>query len=511
MRQAARSKGNRTQVSGVTSLPAPIGGLNSRDSLAAMAQTDAVVMENFFPATTECVLRKGYVNHVTGITGQVETLMVYSANTEKMFAIAGGKVYDVSSSGAVGAAALTGLTNSRWQYCNFSTAGGNFLSMGNGVDAPRLYDGTSWSTPAITGVTTTKLNTPIVFKNRQYFIEKGTLKTWYLPVQSIAGAANKVDMSAVAKLGGYIVAHETWTIDAGTGVDDYYVAITNHGEVIVYQGTDPSDAATWALKGVWRIGAPVGDRCMFKLAGDILVICQDGLMPLGAALQSSRVNPRVALTDKIQWSISEDVTTYGANFGWQIFYYPSENQLWMNIPQATGGTQYQYAMNTISRSWGKYTGYNANTFQLFNEEAYFGGDGFVGKAWFGNSDAGLNIRGKCLQAFSTYGAAGRYKRFTMTRPIFRATGTPSVKGSMNYDFNVDIAPTDLNFAPNPKAVWGSAIWGQAIWGGGYSIYQDWQGVSGLGYYAAPQIQAVTNGVDVRWVSTDVVFEQGQIL
>ena len=151
-------------VSQPVSVPAPVGGWNARDSLAAMSPQDAVVLQNWFPATTECALRSGYTQHATGITGQVETIMAYAgATTNKLFAIAGGKVYDVTSSGAVGAAAVTGLTNSRWGYCNIATGGGNFLSMANGVDAPRNYNGTTWSTPAITGVTATKLRDPTLY------------------------------------------------------------------------------------------------------------------------------------------------------------------------------------------------------------------------------------------------------------------------------------------------------------------------------------------------------------
>ena len=183
---------------------------------------------------------------------------------------------------------------------------------------------------------------PIVFKNRVWFIEKNTLKTWYLPAAAISGAAAAHDMSAVAQLGGYIVAHATWTIDAGTGIDDFYVCVTSNGEVIVYQGTDPTDSTKWALKGVWQVGAPVGDRCLMKYAGDLLLISQDGLLPLSGALQSSRVNPRVALTDKIQPAVSSAVSEYGSNFGWDIIYYPKQNQLWLNIPTAENSTATQY-------------------------------------------------------------------------------------------------------------------------------------------------------------------------
>ncbi|NDE81357.1 MAG: hypothetical protein EB037_10650, partial [Actinobacteria bacterium] len=90
----------------VASLPAPVGGWNARDALANMAPTDAVTLENLFPGVSSVALRGGYVEHATGMSGQVETLMTYNGgSSDKMFAIVGGKIYDVTSSGAVGAAA----------------------------------------------------------------------------------------------------------------------------------------------------------------------------------------------------------------------------------------------------------------------------------------------------------------------------------------------------------------------------------------------------------------------
>jgi len=518
MRKAARTKGARQAVSNSVSLPSPVGGWNARDSLAAMKPTDAAVMENWFPLTTECMLRKGYTQYATGFTGQAESLMNYAAGTsEKLFAVAGGSFYDVSNPGAVGSAVATGKTNSRWQYTNVATAGGNFLYTANGVDKPMLYDGATWtlidgvSVPAITGVTTTGLTSPIVFKSRVWFIGKNTLKTWYLPALSVGGAAAAVDVSAVAQKGGYIVAHATWTIDAGTGVDDYYVIVTSQGEVIVYQGTDPSSASTWALKGVWALGSPVGERCLYKFGGDLLYISQDGLVPLAGALQSSRVNPRVALTDKIQFAISSAVSSYGTNFGWSILYYAPENMLILNVPASEGTSQEQYVMNTISQSWCKFTGWASNCWELYGDQPYFGGNGFVGKAWNGFIDHDSNIVGTCIQAFSTYGNPGNLKRWTMNRPIIRANGRPSVMGSMNTDFNLQADTSPFSFTPVSYGVWDTSVWDAAIWSSDFDIYQDWQGVSGVGYYGAPQIKCAASGIDVRWVSTDIVYEAGAIL
>ena len=227
-----RSGVAKRAVSQPVSLPAPTGGWNARDGLTAMGPLDAVSLTNWFPSTTEVVLRSGYAKWATGLSGEVDTVMAYAGGTtDQLLAIAGGNVYDVTAQGAVGAPVLTGLSNSRWGYTNIATAGGNFLSMANGVDTPQVYDGTTWTNAAITGVTATTLENPILFAQRQFFIGKNTLKVWYLPVDSIGGAAASVDISALATKGGYIVAHGTWTIDAGTGVNDHYVIMTSKGQV----------------------------------------------------------------------------------------------------------------------------------------------------------------------------------------------------------------------------------------------------------------------------------------
>lgn len=498
-------------------LPAPVGGWNARDSLTSMGATDAVTMTNWYPSTTEVILRNGYTQYATGFPSQVETLMAYSgATTDKLFGISNGSVYDATSGGAVGAAAVTGLSNSRWQYVNIATSGGNYLYMMNGVDTPYLYDGSSWtaitgvSTPAITGVTTTTLNNPCMFKNRLFMIQQDTLKAWYLPVQSVGGAAQVLDMSSFCQLGGYLTNVATWTVDAGTGVDDYLVFMTNRGEVIVWEGTDASSPTTWGIKGIWRVGAPIGSRAMIKYAGDLLIICQDGVMPMSGALQSSRVNPRVALSNKIQNAVSLAVSSYGSNFGWELLYFPKENQIWLNVPTATGYQQ-QYVMNTITGAWCNFDGWAANTFCLFHDNPYFGGNTFIAKAWNGLTDDGANINGNGLQAFNSFRKSGLLKRFTMAKPIFRVGGPVNVGVAINVDFdlnnNTPAVPAAANFS---LGTWDVTTWDNCIWGS-LSVQTNWYGATGIGEYAAPYVSISSNGTDVRWDSTTIVFERGAIL
>ena len=66
------------------SVPAPVGGLNSRDSIDAMPPTDAIVMSNFFPTVEKVTLRDGYTEFCSGIgTGDVETLVEHNAGANR--------------------------------------------------------------------------------------------------------------------------------------------------------------------------------------------------------------------------------------------------------------------------------------------------------------------------------------------------------------------------------------------------------------------------------------------
>jgi hypothetical protein len=205
----------------------------------------------------------------------------------------------------VGAAVVTGLTNARWQHVNMATSGGNFLMAVNGSDKLRGWNGAAWWTDGdgthdITGVDTATCIGIALFKRRLWLIQSGTSSVWYLPVDSIAGVASQLDFGSIFTRGGQLMAMADWSIDAGIGIDDYAAFISDQGEVALYKGSDPTSATTWALVGTFWVGAPIGRRCVAQFAGDVLLISKDGLIPLSKALMSSRVDSKIALTDKIQ-------------------------------------------------------------------------------------------------------------------------------------------------------------------------------------------------------------------
>jgi hypothetical protein len=501
-----------------TSIPAPTNGLNDRDSIADMSPKDAVILTNWWPYPSYIETRKGSTNHVTGFANPVETLVEYlpPAGNAQLFAAAGTSIFNATTAGAVGAAVQTGLTNARWQSANITTPGGSFLYLVNGVDAPRLWNGTTWtavtgvSSPAITGVTTTTLAHVCLFKNRLFFTENNSMRAWYLPVNSIGGAASSLDFGSVFRMGGRVEACFTWTIDAGSGADDHFVVITSNGEVAVYAGTDPSSASAWRIVGVYTLGRPLGRRCGVKFGGDLAVNTTEGLFPLGRGLLSSTVNRTDPLTDKIQNSTNQAAQAYRQNNGWQVEVFPDANMLLLNIP-AGNEQNFQYAQNTITGAWAKFTGWNAHCLLNASSGLYFGSNNAVVKAWVGEVDVTNPIQADVLPAFSYFGAKARNKFFTMVRPYILTNGSPSIDYSLNIDFAEQQPTGSLAYIPPTGMVWGSMTWGTMTWGGSLVPVQGWNTVGAVANAASIRLRVLNNGSVVRLSSVDYLHQVGGIL
>jgi hypothetical protein len=511
MQPLARKGGGALQpVSRSYQTPAPVGGWNARDSIADMPIKDASILKNWFPGTSRIRVRRGFEEHVTSLASDTETLMVYSSGTaDKMFAAANSAIYDVSTAGAVGAAAVSGLTNNRWQYVNMGTSGGRFLIGVNGADTPIKYDGSSWGTSTITGSTSTNFIHVNVFKRRLFFTIRESLKFAYLPVENIAGAAAEFDLAPMATLGGYLMAMGTWTRDGGDGLDDLAVFYTSRGQVLIYQGTDPSDADAWAHIGTFRLGEPVGRRCMEPAGSDLLLISKDGFVPLSTAMGNGRATGRLALSDKIRNAVSDATRDYGSNFGWQAILYPRGQMALFNIPTVEGETAEQYVANTGTGAWCQFTGMNANCWAIFNENLYFGGATAVYKADTGFSDNGENIDADVQQSSTSLGYSG-LKAFKMLRPVLTTDGRLTVALIVNIDDETRSPVTAPSFTAPQGAAWNTTPWDTTPWNTGPTLAKDWVSVDGIGYRGAIRMRLTSNEFEVAWNSTDWIFEPGGI-
>lgn len=514
---ALEPKGTINQRAGVgifRSVPPPVGGWNARDPLAFMKPLDAVTLENWFPRVADVTIRGGCADHVTGIVGLPYTLATYRgpSGTQKLWASTDVGIFDVTNPGAVGAAA-TACTSGKWQQTQMGVSAGHYLILANGVDKMKYYDGAAWidvdaaSAPAITGIATTNIINTTVYNRRLFMIEKNKLNFWYLPADAVGGAALEFLLGPVTNLGGYTVAAMAWSFDGGNGPDDYLAFITSEGECIIYRGTNPSDANLWSRVGTYFLGKPLGRRCFVKYGGDLVVITQNGAFPLNGALASSTIDYKMALSNKIEGAFNDAQRSYGANFGWEGTVYPTNSAFIFNVPTQDGVASEQYVMNTITKSWCKFSGWNATCFAELNKVLYFATNGKVVKAWTGRADYGADIVANAKTAYN-YFQEKTLKRFMLERPLLLVDGPLSYSMGLSVDFQQEVTLTTVSYNVTGGGIWDVSLWDAGLWAGSLETIIDWRTTQQKnGSCAAMLLRVSTHTLEVQWASNDYFYER----
>lgn len=512
----------------VASIAAPIGGLNAKDSLVAMPQTDAVVLQNWWPQPYGCTVRKGFREWATGLPREGQSLATWADTdgTQKMFVWTDDSVYNITDPGPVGAPLLTGLTNGIWEWVNLVNSAGSHLIALNGFDEGIYYGETGGSFITFgtgengtwAGIDPKNAVCPIVHQHRLWVVEKNSSAGWFLPPDAIQGTFQRYDFGPLFSRGGFLQFLSSWTLDDGNGATDHLIAVSSRGEAVVYEGTDPESDTAWRLTGVYFIGAPVaGRRSNCKAGGDQFVLTQQGLVSMAAVLTSTRVNDmeRRVITDKIQFLISDLISTYGLAFGWDLKYYPKDNMLIMNVPTVTSAENIQLAANQITGAWTEFTGMDAACWGFFGSTPMFAGyDGNVYMAWVGHSDkvkidgtGGQAIPSSVQQGYSYLGAPATIKQIGMYRPTFVVNDVIVVKSTIRYDFSTEPLSLPTPIPRVDSSAWGSGIWNRSVWGGGDKVQKQWVQATGMGVAASLLMTMQTEG-EVLWVATDYSYIDG---
>lgn len=445
-------KVNRGQKAGSISLPAPVGGLNTRDALASMEPIYCSDMANWFPNGTSVDVRKGVASQTTqtglnsssasaGFVKYGETSLwaaIYKQSTSELILkdVVGGTTQTIAGHTVLYAPS----------YAQFTNSAGTFVAaVFRNVSAANNYytfDGTTWT--ARTAATTNAQNFSQVlsFRNRLWFFAdiagKG-LSVYYLPTSAITGTTIEFPLGGVASKGGILYSMGTWTRDAGEGgSDDLLVFTTTAGQAIVYQGTDPSSPSTFALVGVFDVSRPIAKP--LKYGSDLLLPCEDGLYSMNQIL-GGNVGPEFAISNIIRQRWQEFATiSLGVAAGSllervSVVYSAKLSHLMASfrVSGSSGAVSSQaLVMNTVTKAWTEYTGsamygYNVDTLagDIYFGNITGGNTATVYKFGTATTDNGAAIGASCTPAFNYLGREG-IKQITAVRPTVTAGGTSTL-------------------------------------------------------------------------------------
>lgn len=495
----------RTRFKPEIDIPAPVGGLNTRDNLGDMPIGDAIELVNWIPGNTSVSGRTGHTEWATDVSGEVESLLVYlEGATSQMIAAVGGKWENMPAlAGGSSTEIATGFINNKWQSINF----GGFLLAVNGDDAPRSWNGTTVATLGYSGdITTPGADTMDGIhghKNRVYLWNTATSDFYYGGTDAIQGAFTKFSLDSVSTTGGNLTIIKTLSFDAGNGPDDLACFILSTGEVLLYSGSNPGDANNWGLVGRYRIPPPLSVRSAAEFGGDIRVITEADTISILEYIRGEGTQRRLS---KLAGAIKSEVALHQAKFGWQTVWFNAGDLIVYNVPNVNNQTYVQYATNTSTGASTKLEGYNARTFAVWNNKLYFGDTNAVYQAFNGDDDNGSNIALTAQQAFTTLGTSND-KRIIGYETLIGSNGSLNIGLAMAFDYGaVNAAATSASSVTG--ALWSAAtsLWGVTSWAGASNVRIKRFGVRGTGLSVSAKTTINITGQIPEWYRSAYIFE-----
>lgn len=373
---------------------------------------------------------------------------------------------------------------------------------------------------SVSGVDPSLLVGVVSWKNRLMFTEVGSARSWYLGLVSIAGAATVFNFGGQFRAGGSLVGLWNWTANAAVGIDDLLVAISTGGDIVIYVGTDITDASKFSVKGVWSVGALVSGRNVAtNFGGDILVASLVGVVPLSRVITGDAANDRSQYdTANVQNLFNVYTGLYGSNFGWQMVLDPKDNALLVLVPIVEGSPGTQLAMSLATHGWFPYSGLPMNCAAPWNGTLYFGTtdgrvckhDGYVDGVTLSNPNASTPVQWSLISAFQSLGSSKKKQVGMLRVRVSSQSGNPPYAAEVRYDFDTTPMAAVAGTVDPGTSAWDSATWDVSEWGGDYFETQTVFGAVGIGTYVAVAVAGISNGRTI-FLGADVSFTVGGFL
>lgn len=369
---------------------------------------------------------------------------------------------------------------------------------------------------AITGVTTSDISHVGVYRNRLWLVDN-TMTVYYLPVDSITGAASSVNLAGVFRRGGHVMFTATWSFDAGDGPDDTIVFASSEGEFAVYQ-SDPADAAGWGLIGVYDASPPLGKNAHIRVGGDLLVLTEIGLVPLTAIKNKDPAALALAAVSRnIQPDWLQEVSTR-RTLPWEIVKWTARNIAYVTCPVASAVTVTSpicFAVNLETGAWSKVTGWDTRCMVLHDDSVYFGTNaGLVMQADVSGADDGELIYYTYVGHADHLGTVGQTKTVRQARAVFRATADFNPKLSVSQDYQISLPSYPVATDVAARGDWDVGLWDDATWDAGlnfFNVTTQWVSIGVTGFAHHPQLQIVSGSLSTakaELVAFDVLYEPG---
>ena len=492
--------------------------------------------------------RRGYREWITGLDGDPRSELPFTGSTKdgannRLFVCTVSGIWDCSSqtatptqvvtfpvqgadSGYGQSSAFTDLNGDHWLlYCDETNGYYTYKETG-AVWTKVVRNDVNPGVGEIGGADPSTFVAVLPWKSRLWFVARDTQRAWYTGVNALFGAVTSFNFGSRFKAGGDLRCLSSWTMDGGSGPDDRIVALSGGGDVVIYAGTDPSQATTFGIVGVWFVGAvPQGRRLTTDIGGDVLIMSTTGLLPLSKLVIGNPMVDRTQYaTYKIQNVFGQYLSETTNQRGWALRVHPLDSVLMVLSPAVSSGAQGMLVMSLTTRAWSQYRGMPIGICgEAWNGSFYFGSGDGSGRVFVNDGDLdGVTIADpntfspidcSLLTSFQNAGSPALKRIHQITVRTISRTGSIPLNAEARFGFDYSEAAAPIGTGPFTPGTWNNALWGPGAgagtWGGAYAPQRYVFGGAGIGAEAAVAVRFKTTSRTVL-VGIDVAYESGGI-
>lgn len=213
------------------------------------------------------------------------------------------------------------------------------------------YDGATFAECAFfttAAVDVETLDGVIAHHDRLFFWKTdGDLEFYYGDVGAVQGELTLFPLSRLGNITGRIVAMSPLTRDAADNLNDSLCIMTSTGQIVVYEGTDPSDASNWSLSARVASAPPLGKHAMTKVGGDVWMATKRGIVSVLDSISKGVL----ALVSDLARPIAERMVELAEAGGdWQLITSSEGDQIIIN--RYLSGASVQMIYYPEGRAWG---------------------------------------------------------------------------------------------------------------------------------------------------------------
>lgn len=477
-----------------STFPAPTRGIIENENEAYMLPGGAVVQDNWVSTLRGVKVRGGYVRwndlHALDATvppvpdpGRMPVVSMFeyvSGNVNQMFAANETKLFEVTGAD-VPILIKSGQTSGNYSVAQLANAQDDWLiAVNDAGDFPLRYNGSTWVTldaslgapadgaSAITGPP----GTPIQnghgltyvwkYRNRLFFIQGGTMDAWYLDIDNVGGALLKIPLSGAATHGGSLLFGASWSIDAGDGIDDKNIFMTTLGEVLIFTGNNPSDAANWRQEGRYMLSPPLGMNAHVSVGGDLLILTATGVIPLSQAITKEAGQLELAMLTRTIRRLWRETVAEKRDAPWTAKQWDEYGGVFIATPGGDPANRWCFVANNVTAAWARFS-WDATCWGRIREAMFFGTqDGLVMQADRGGYDDGKPYFCTLVGGWEMFGAPSAQIVWHQARASFRARAgqpfKPQLSAAIDYIITI---PTPPPVGPDPGI---ADVWDQGKWG-----------------------------------------------